>query len=237
MNTKKFLTIFMILSLAVLTLVSCGKKETASPQGTNIVQNQETGEVDVTLDERTEETKYQYDTDDLSFIDSTTGQGISIGMALPDIEAVTGEAVRKSGSNVIYNGISVQYNQENISVGMTLSSGEFDDETIKTRYKTSRGVGLNASFEDFSKAYGDLSNERKEEQTAEDGTVISGETPANAVRYFKADGSKVEYLGNNRNDAVKATDKDKLYMQYFMFDKETNCVSAIKVTRADYLGK
>ena len=237
MNYKKYLALTIVLTLSISVLTACGKKEVATPQATDIVINQENESIDTTLEERTEETKYQYDTDDLSFIDSTTGQGISIGMALPDIEAVTGEAIRKSGSNVIYNGISVQYNQENISVGMTLSSGEFDDETIKTRYKTSRGVGLNMSFEDFSKAYGDLSNKREEEQVAEDGTVISGETPANAVRYFKADGSNVEYLGNTKNDAVKATDKDKLYMQYFMFDKETNCVSAIKVTRADYLGK
>lgn len=237
MNTKKILTIIMAVSLAVLTLASCGKKETASSQGTNIVQNQETGEVDVTLDERTEDTQYQYDTDDLSFIDSKNGQGISIGMSMPDIEAITGEPIRKSGSNVVYNGITVQYNDENVSVGMSISGGEFDDETAKIRFKTSRGVGLGTSFEDFSKAYGNLSNERKEEETAEDGTVINGETPANAVRYFKADGNKVEYLGNSKNDDVKSTDKDKLYMQYFMFDKETNCVSAIKVTRADYLGK
>ena len=237
MNYKKYLSLVLALVFCISLLTACGKKEVETPQATDIVINQENEPIDTTPEERTEETKYQYDTDDLSFIDSTTGQGISISMALPDIEAVTGEAIRKSGSNVKYNGISVQYNEENISVGMNISSGEFEDESVKTRYKTSRGVGLNATFEDFSKAYGDLSNERKEEQTAEDGTLISGETPANAVRYFKADGGKVEYLGNNKNDEVKATDKDKLYMQYFMFDKETNCVSAIKVTRADYLGK
>ena len=237
MNFKKYLFLILTFTLCVSAFTGCGKKEVTTPQNTDIVTNQENEIIDVTLDERTEETKYQYDADDLSFIDSSTGKGISIGMSLPDIEAVTGAAIRKSGLNVIYNGISVQYNEDDISVGMIISGGEFDDESIKTRYKTSRGVGLNMSFEDFSKAYGDLSNKREEEQVAEDGTVISSETPANAVRYFKADGSKVEYLGNTRNDEVKATDKDKLYMQYFMFDKETNCVSAIKVTRADYLGK
>lgn len=234
---KKYLAVIMAISLAISTLTACGKKDTASSQGANIVPNEEDGTVNVQLDERTEDTKYQYDTDDLSFIDSQSGQGISIGMSLPDIESVTGEPVRKSGSNVVYNGITVQYNEEDISVGMSISGGEFEDETVKNRFKTSRGVGLETTFEDFSKAYGDLSNERQEEQTAEDGTVTNAETPANAVRYFKAEGNKVEYLGNTKNDEVKATDKANLYMQYFMFDKENNCVSAIKVTRADYLGK
>ena len=81
----------LILLLVTMAFSGCGKPGTASSQGTNIVKKAEPQEGDdsnaknfeVHLDERTEETKYAYWKDDISFVDTVTGIfGILAGVCL-----------------------------------------------------------------------------------------------------------------------------------------------------------
>lgn len=45
---------------------------------------------EVQLDERTDETKYQYGMDDLSLVDTVSGQKLTIGMTADEVEKITG---------------------------------------------------------------------------------------------------------------------------------------------------
>lgn len=255
MKLKKILAMTMALSLAATLLVGCGKKDetaklsgddtsmTASSKGSNIVRKSEPQEGDdsqkknfeVQLDERTEETQFLFGLEDLSFIDTVTGEKVTIGMTEEALGKVAGTPIASDQNYRIYDGLIVQLDEENKVVSLLVSGGLFLDANQGTRFMSCRGVGLHTSLEDFTKAYGALYNE-KQTQTAEDGTVTN-ETAGSAVRYFVVDGEKVEYLGTELTNEQKDAYTGKIYMQEFMFDKETNAVSAMRVINLDYLGK
>jgi len=149
MKAKLVIVGFLILTLSVPVFTGCGKTKTASSQGTNIVKKAEPQEGDdsssknfeVELDKRSERTKYQYDMDDLSFVDTVTGKKVIIGMTMEEIEAITGSPITDSGTHRIYDGLIVQYDQGR-SVALIVSSGLFTNEQQATRFMSSRGVGL-----------------------------------------------------------------------------------------------
>ena len=70
-----------------------------------------------------------------------------------EIESVTGEAKETDADHVTYDGVIVRYADDK-AVTLLVSNGKFEGNSA-TRYKTSRGVGLGTTRDDFSKAYGD----------------------------------------------------------------------------------
>ena len=252
MTIKKIIAILAAMTLAASMLTGCGKKGEEKSEQNNIIPKASSQQNDseesetksdessrpekqfeVVLDERSEEEKYQYSIDDLSLVDTVTGKKISVGMKLEEVEAIAGNSLTDDKNYRVYDGLIVQFSDEGNVVSMIASGGMFPNAEQATRYMSVRGVGINTSFEDFAKAYGDLYNEAS-------GNDSSGNsTPANAMRYFKVDGDKVAYLGETLSDDLKAEaeKKQNIFVQYFMFEKETNIVSAMRISRYDYLGK
>ncbi len=260
----KNINVFLVLFILVVVMSGCGKKETASSTGSNIVlkpsnvdankdnsennstlnNSEKTNEsqttnssedkieqkYDVVLDERTDETKYQYDFDDLSLVDTVTGKKITIGMNMSEIEEITGDAISVDSKNRVYDGVIVLFNEENVAQSLIVSAGIFTSKEQSSRYKTSRGVGLSSSFDDFVKAYGDQFNQKQIDETSPDETAPE-ETPANAIRYFKVSGKKVEYLGDALTDEIKADGIENIYMQDFMFNREKNTVATMRISK------
>lgn len=243
MTLKQAIAILTAAVLSVTMLTGCGTPKTASSTGSNIIQKSEAQEGDtsdvknyeVQLDERDEDTMYQYGMDDLSFVDTVTGQRVTIGMSAEELEKVAGEPMTVDNNYRIYDGLIVQYNAENQAVALLISGGLFQSESQGTRFKTGRGVGLLTDRDDFVKAYGDLYNEG-ETETDENGDVVIKKL-SNAVRYFAVDGKKVTYLGTELTEEMEQEYQGKLYMQDFMFDREANQVTTMRVINAEYIGK
>lgn len=247
-NIKKLTILALIAILTITVMAGCGKKKDSESTNTNIVRKETTENADnndnssttaserpkkeyeVVLDERDEKAKYTYSIDDISFIDTVNGKKVSVGMTMDELEAVTGKSLTDDKNYRVYDGLIVQFSDEGKAVSMIVSGGMFPNDDQATRYMSVRGVGINTSFDDFSKAYGDIYTKAGEG---------SADAPANAMRYFKVKGDSVEYLGNELNDNIKKeSDKNKdVYVQYFMFTSEDNSVSAMRVSRYDYLGQ
>ena len=218
----------MLAAMLLVALTGCGEK-TASQKGTNVVQKAEPTEegrnFDVEVDERTEKTQYEYGEDDLSLIDTNSGQKIVLGMTEEAVEAIAGAPAQKDGDYRVYDGVVVRY-IDGQAVSFIVASGQFKDGA-ETRYKTSRGIGVGSSADDFKKAYGDSYTEGGEE-TAADGETTK--TASNAVRYFKKDGNKVEFLGTSLTSEQKAEDTSNYYMQDFMFSNESGNIATLRVS-------
>lgn len=257
-NIKKVFAVIAVVSVIVTLFSACGdKKETANSTGPNIVpkesvtekeaENTDTEETqeensvvpekkyDVLLDERDEDAKYQYDMNDLSLVDTVSGKIISVGMSINDIEQITGTAMTVNQQHRIYNGIIILYGEDDTAESLIVSSGLFPDENQGTRFKSSRGVALGSTFEDFVKAYGDQFNEGKTTDVKEGETPY--ETPANAIRYFRVDGRDVEFIGTKLDAETKAGDTENIYMQDFMFSKDTNKVTTMRISKLDAVGR
>ena len=176
---------------------------------------------DVLLDERSEKEQYSYSMDDLSFVDTVSGKKVSVGMSEQEVEAAAGAPKQIDREYRIYNGLVVQF-QDDKAVSLIVASGQFTDEAEAHRYKTTRGVGLDTSFDDFSKAYGDQYN------ASQPGNEEQQATPGSAIRYFKKDGSKIEFLGTTLS-AEQEKDTENLYIQDFLTDRTTNQIITMRV--------
>ena len=255
MTLKQTTALLAALTLSMTLLSGCGKEKTASSTGSNIVpkasssaqpgQSEPGGagqsqtpekNYEVQLDERTDETKYQYGMDDLSLVDTVSGQKLTIGMTADEVEKITGAPVSTDRSYRTYDGVVVLYTEDGKAGSLIVASGQFPDEAQATRYKSSRGVGLNTAFDDFVKAYGDQYNQRRED-AAEGENEVPAETPASAIRYFRMDGKKVEYLGTTLTDDMEKDGTENLYMQDFMFDRDSNQVITMRISGVDSVGK
>ncbi len=261
-NIKKIFAVIAVVSVIVTLFSACGdKKETTNSTGPNIVPKEQVTEketektdagtdaevtqeensvvpekkYDVLLDERDEDAKYQYDMNDLSLVDTVSGKIISVGMSINDIEQITGTAMTVNQQHRIYNGIIILYGEDDTAESLIVSSGLFPDENQATRFKSSRGVALGSTFEDFVKAYGDQFNEGKTTDAKEGEAPY--ETPANAIRYFRVDGRKVEFIGTKLDAETKAGDTNNIYMQDFMFSKDTNKVTTMRISKLDAVGR
>lgn len=251
MKMKNFLRVTAGVSVVMLmtaSLFGCGKKAEVKEEAKNNIvpkasseaqntQDEANGEssrpqkqYEVILDERAEKERYVFGIDDISFVDTVNGQKISIGMTIEELEAVTGKSMTDDANYRVYDGLIVQFSDEGKAVSMIVSGGMFPNDEQATRYMSVRGVGINTSFDDFAKAYGDIYSKAGEG---------SADAPANAIRYFKVNGDKVEYLGDKLTEDIKqeSNKNNDVYVQYFMFEEETNTVSAMRVSRYDYLGK
>lgn len=224
-------------------LFGCGKK-TASQTGENIVpiekskdderQDGANGEnaaitpnYEVKLDERTEDTQYQYGEDDISLIDTVSGKKIVLGQTKADIEAVTGDVKETDADYVTYDGVIVKYADDK-AVTFVVSNGAFEGNSA-ARYKTSRGVGIGTTHDDFNKAYGDNVNQGSE-SVDEKGNVEK--TASRAVRYFEKDGSKMKFLGTKLTSEQKSKNNDKsnYYIQDFMFSNKDGNIATMRVS-------
>lgn len=190
----------------------------------------------VPLEERPQEARYQYSMDDLSLIDTASGQKLTLGMTADQVEAVAGQPVSQERNYRVYDGVVAQYGQDGALVSLIVSGGEFPDPAQGGRYKTSRGVGLSTPFEDFVKAYGDQYSQRQEGEPAGEGEAPA-ETPATAIRYFRVRDGAVEYLGDRLTDEMRADGEENLYMQDFMFDRTTNQVITMRISASSAVGR
>ncbi len=223
-------------SAAVLlsgTLCGCGKK-TASQTGENIVpvenseqnNSENKANYEVKLDERTRDTQYSYGEDDISLVDTVSGKKIVLGMSETDIESIAGEPSKIDGSYKIYDGVVVRYG-DGKAVSFIVANGQFEGAAL-TRYKSSRGVGVGTSAEDFKKAYGDSYTEGSE--TVDEKTGNTEKNASRAVRYFKKDGSDMEFLGTRLTDEQKSGDTSNYYLQDFMFSNADGKIATIRVS-------
>lgn len=101
-----------------------------------------------------------YSQSDLSLYDTETNKEIHLGMTKEEIEDALGEPLEKTDHFPYYDapGISIGF-RDGISVLFALkkveeSEGENDsEEDVAGRFKTSRGITVNSSYEDFQKKY------------------------------------------------------------------------------------
>lgn len=240
MKGKLWISFLILVCLSSVCLSGCIHRKTASSQGTNIIKKAEPQEGDtsetknfeVELDKRPGKTKYQYDMDDLSFVDTVTGKKVIIGMTSSEIEAIAGQPITDAGTHCVYDGLIVQYENDQ-SVALIVSGGLFTNEAQSTRFMSSRGVGLRTGYDDFVKAYGDLYNEGEQETTQEGETIIK--SLDSAVRYFMVDGTRVEFLGTKLTEEMKQQYAGKLYMQDFSFEHAENKLTTMRVVNMDYV--
>ncbi len=223
---KKFIMIIMA-AMLIFSLTACGEKP-VSQTGENIVPSNTEGgrNYDVVLDERTEETQYEYGEDDLSLVDTDSGKKITLGMSVADIEAIAGEAEMTDNQHRVYDGVVVRYDNDT-AVSFIISGGQFKDGK-ETRYKTTRGIGIGNSADDFKSAYGD-SYTKGEKITDESGETTK--TASTAIRYFKKDGKKVEFLGTELSSEQKNDNTENYYLQDFMFSNSTGDIATIRISR------
>ncbi len=221
---KKTLAFIAALLVMVAGFSGCGKSNE------NIVPTTDAHNTDknyeVVLDERDEKTQYKYIEEDLSLVDTVTGKKITLGMKTDKIEEITGAPERVDNEYKIYDGVVIKY-KDAAAVSFIVSNGQFKDGK-ETRYFTSRGVGIGTSAEDFKKAYGDSYTEGKEE--TDESTGETSKSASKAVRYFKKDGRKVEFLGTNLSDEQKSGDMSGYYFQDFMFSNADGRIATIRIT-------
>ena len=231
MNVKRILFIALATMLSLSLLSGCGKKDTkqenASSTGSNLIQKSEPQEGDtsankhyeVQLDERDREEAYQYSKEDLSYIDTVTGGSVSIGMTIGEVDGIAGASMLDDTRYRIYDGLVVQFDDAGKAVALVVSGGLFINEAQSTRFVTPRGVSLYTSREDFAKAYGDISLDKAD----------------GAIRYFMIDGDKVEYLGEELTREQQTKYAGKIFMQEFMFDKETDKINSMRIINIDII--
>lgn len=233
---NRILCVSLSCVLALSVLSGCGKK-TASQTGENIVQKTENTQTEsgeernyeVQLDERTEETQYQYAEDDLALVDTVSGKKISLGMTEQEVEAIAGEPMQKDLDYRVYDGVVVRY-IDGAAASMIVASGQFEGEKA-TRFVTTRGIKIGTTVDDFKKAYGDSyaqGEERTDEKTGETYKVAG-----RAVRYFEKNGNKIKYIGTELPDDKKDADTSNYYFQDFMFSNKDGSVTTIRITLMD----
>ncbi|MBQ3573808.1 MAG: hypothetical protein IJA16_04355 [Clostridia bacterium] len=227
---NKFLGYLMTGVIIASALSGCGARN-VSETGKNIVPNTQSGSAGggaqrnftVELDERSERAAYDYGMADLSLIDTVTGERITLGMSIDEIEKVTGAPEMVEPGYKTYDGVVVKYDKNNRAVSLIVANGKFKDGK-ETRYFTSRGVGIGTSAEDFKKAYGDSYTEKKEVVDEATGEVSTD--AAKAVRYFELDDGEVEFLGTT---APREKDDDYC-LQDFMFSNTDGTVATIRIS-------
>ncbi len=221
---KKALALIATFFVIIAGFSGCGEKNE------NIIPSTDSQNTDknyeVVLDERDESTQYEYGEGDLSLVDTVSGKEIILGMKVSEIEEVTGTPERVDNEYKVYDGVVVKYKDE-AAVSFIVSNGQFKDGK-ETRYFTSRGVGVGTSAEDFKKAYGDSYTEGVEE--VDESTGETSKTASRAVRYFKKDGKKVEFLGTSLTKEQKSEDTSGYYFQDFMFSKADGRIATIRIT-------
>ena len=197
-------------------------------EGDNITPS-ENGGVDVAIDVRKGDERYEFEEEDLGFVDTASGAVIKIGMTIDEIESLIGvpRSIDSQG-NRFYSGIAVQYDANMTATRLVVAGGNMETSDDPVRFVTPRGIRLGDSIDDFMSVYGDDYNDPAKAAEGDD-TVSMAATMA--VRYYKQEGSSFTYAGSSFNgDQVPANNSSRI-TQTFIFSPETGGVSVISLER------
>ncbi len=190
-------------------------------EGDNVTKREDGG-VDVAVDARDGDNRYEFDDEDLGFVDTMSGAVISIGMSIDDVESLIGEPRYIDGQdNRFYSGIAIKYDDDMNVSRLVVASGNMEQSDSPERFVTPRGIKLGASVEDFASVYGDEYNNPQE--GGEDISVTR------AVRYYTQNGDDYEYAGNDFNTLTG--DTSSVITQSFIFSPETGGLSVISLQK------
>lgn len=190
-------------------------------EGDNVTKREDGG-VDVALEAREGDDRYEFENDDMCFVDTMSGAIISIGMSIDDVESLIGEPrYIDAQDNRFYSGIAVKYDDNMNVERLVVATGNMEQSDDPERFVTSRGIRLGATEDEFASAYGDQYND------PQDGEL--GGSASRAVRYYTPDGDGYKYAGNDFN--VLVGDNSSAITQSFIFSPETKGLSVISIER------
>ena len=252
-KSKKLICIALSALLAAGIFAGCGKKATnsggltentaerpesnpdATPYAAESVPHQfeaegdnikpaEGGGVDVAVEPREGDDQYDFDDEDLGFVDTMSGALISVGMSMGDIESlIGGPKTVDSQGNRFYSGIAIQYDSNNKASRLVVAAGNMEGSDDPERFVTPHGVKLGSSLDEFISVYGDDYNKPEDENN--DVSITR------AARYYKQDGDDFTYVGSDfSGDQVPPNDSTRV-TQTFLFAPETGAVSVISIER------
>lgn len=256
MKLKKFLCFTISAVLCLSILASCGKNadtdsgnsvnnnnvgEIADPDATpyiaqeipskfkasgkNITESADGG-VEVGIDAREGSERYNFENEDLGFVDTLSGAQLNIGMSADEIESLIGKPRVIDLDYRVYNGIVIQYNNDMNAIKLIVAEGNMEQDDNPVRFVSPRGIKLSSSFDDFISVYGD-EYYAAEMSSEENDVSMNGST--RAIRYYAKDGNSYTYLGQSYNKDNKPESDSDLIMQTFLFEPGTNVITAITV--------
>lgn len=256
MNMKKLLCVTLSGALTIGILASCGQKASDSdeikentsqsesvsdPDATayipdevpskfkatndNITDKTEGG-VEVAVDARDGEERYNFESEDLGFVDTRSGALLKIGMSSDEIESLIGSPRVIDLDYRIYDSIVIQYNDDMKAIKLIVASGNMEGNDDPTRFVSPRGIKISSSLDEFKSVYGDEYFESNID-TDDDTSSMNGST--RAIRYYSQDGDTYTYLGQSYTKDNKPENDSDLIMQTFLFEPGTNNVSVITV--------
>lgn len=256
MKLKKILCFTISAAICLSVLASCGKKadtdsnnsvnsnnvgEVADPDATPYIAQEipskfkassknitkaADGGVEVSIDAREGSERYNFETEDLGFVDTLSGAQLSLGMSADEIESLIGKPRVIDLDYRIYNGIVVQYNNNMNAIKLIVAAGNMEEDDNPIRFVSPRGIKLSSSFDDFINVYGD-EYYGSEISSEENDVNMNGST--RAIRYYAKDGNSYTYLGQSYNKDNKPKNDSDLIMQTFLFEPGTNVVTAVTV--------
>ncbi len=190
-------------------------------EGDNVTKREDGG-VDVAVDARDGDDRYEFEDEDLGFVDTMSGALISIGMSIDDVESLIGEPRYIDGQdNRFYSGIAVKYDDDMNVERLVVAAGNMEQSDNPERFVTPRGIKLGASEDEFASVYGDQYND------PQDGDENSN--TSRAVRYYTTDGDGYKYAGNDFT--ALSGDNSSTVTQSFMFSPETGGLSVISLQK------
>ena len=196
--------------------------------GENITQSADGG-VDVAIDVRNGDERYEFEAEDLGFVDTASGAVIKLGMTIDEIESLIGQPKSiDSQRNRFYSGIAIQYDENMVASRIVVASGNMEGYDNPQRFVTPRGIRLGDSIDDFVSVYGDDYNDP---QSAEEGDESINMSATMAVRYYTQDGDSFTYVGSDYTGEQGPANKSSRITQTFMFSSETREISVISLER------
>ena len=194
--------------------------------GSNITEK-EGGGVSVSVAPREGDERYNFENDDLGFVDTESGALLKIGMSSEDVEKLIGapRTVDRDGFR-IYSGIVIKYDDNGNASQMIVAAGNMEGDDNPNRFVSPRGVKLSTTLDEFKSVYGDEYNEPS--QAAEGDESIKSSAMM-AVRYYAKNGDTFNYLGGSYTKENKPENDADFIMQTFLFSTETKTVSVMSV--------
>ena len=253
MNMKKVLCVTLSAILAAGVFASCGNKaadsdemttqqNVASPDATpyipeevpskfkassaNITENTEGG-VTVALEERAAEERYNFENEDLGFVDTESGALIKIGMSADEIESLIGQPRVIDVEYRVYNSIVVQYDNDMKAVKLIVAMGNMEQNDNPQRFVSPRGIKLSSSLDEFKSVYGDEYFEGTDTADSNSSDAMNGAT--RAIRYYSKDNDNYTYIGQSYTNETKPENDSDLIMQTFLFEAGTNNITVITI--------
>ncbi len=198
-------------------------------EGDNITARGDGG-VDVSVDVREGDDRYELDDEDLGFVDTMSGALIRIGMSIDEIESLIGPPKTiDSQRNRFYSGIAIQYDQDMNASRIVAASGNMEGSDDPERFVTPRGIKLGSTMDEFVSVYGDDYNDAQ--KSAEGNTGVDASV-TRALRYYTQNGDDFDYVGSSLvGDGAPQVDPANLVTQMFIFSPETGNISVITIEK------